>query len=111
MTSWSRRVSVATARPSVSSARSRSGARDALLAEAVAHGVVDADLAALAALVDVAVTHPGLTTTVVVNGELEGVVAELAFEVAHRVDGAEVRLLEGPMLAPGRAGGQLSNGR
>ncbi len=102
MTSWSRRVSVATARPSVSSARSRSGERDALLAEAVAHGVVDADLAALTALVDAAVAHPGLATTVVVHGELEGVVAELAFEVSHSANGAEVRLLDGPVLAPGR---------
>ncbi len=102
MTSWSRRVSVATARPSVSNARSRSGERDALLAEAVAHGVVDTDLAALAAMVDAAVAHPGLATTVVVHGELEGVVAELAFEVLHSANGAEVRLLDGPVLAPGR---------
>jgi diguanylate cyclase (GGDEF)-like protein/PAS domain S-box-containing protein len=102
VTSWSRRVSVATARPSVSTARSRSGERDALLAEAVAHGVVDSDLAALAAMVDAAVAHPGLATTVVVHGELEGVVAELAFEVLHSANGAEVRLLDGPVLAPGR---------
>ncbi len=109
MTSWSRRVSVAN-RPSVSNARSCSGERDALLAEAVAHGVVDADLAALAALVDAAVAHPGLTTTVVVHGELEGVVAELAFEVAHSVNGAEVRLLEGPLLTSGRSVAQRSSG-
>jgi len=47
----------------------------------------------------VAVSHPGLQTTVVVRGELEGVVADLAFEVAHGPDGAVVRLVD-PLPVP-----------
>jgi len=110
VTSWSRRVSVATARPGVSSARTRSSdeatvQRDAALAEAVAHGVVDADLAALGALLEVAAAHPGFDTTLVVHGELEGVVAELTFEVAHAGGDATIHLLDSPTRRSARPDG------
>lgn len=101
-------MSVATARPAVSEARARSGEeaaahRDALLAEALDHGVVPADLAALSALVDVAAIHPDLHTTLSVHGEREGVVAELTYEVAHSPEGAVMRLVD-PPGDPGRLG-------
>ena len=84
--------------------------RDAVLAEAVAHGVVDADLAALGALIEVAAAHPGFGTTLVVHGELEGVVAELTFEVAHAGGDATVHLLDSPGRRAGRPEGDDDEG-
>ncbi len=95
MTSWSRRVSVATARPTVAT-RPRSEADILLLAEAVANGVGEADQAALLALAHVAREHETFRTTLLVRGDHAGAPVELTFEIAAIQSGVVVRLVGGP---------------
>jgi diguanylate cyclase (GGDEF)-like protein/PAS domain S-box-containing protein len=101
MSSWSRRVSVATARPAVAG-RARSAADEALLADAVANGVSDADQAALLALAHVAKEHEGFRTTLLVRADRDNGSVDLTYEVAALASGIVVRLVGGPGVGVAR---------
>ncbi len=101
MSSWSRRVSVATARPTVAG-RARTGADAELLAGAVADGVSDADQAALLALAHVAREHEGFRTTLLVQADREGGSVDLTYEIASVKSGVVIRLVGGPGVGVGR---------
>ena len=91
MTSWSRRLNAADRRPGVPS---RPGDKD-VLDDAITAGVVDADLAALRALVTVARDHQGFRTRLTVVAEADGTRRDLEVEVTHRESGPRVRLVDG----------------
>jgi len=101
MSSWSRRVSVATARPSVAG-RSRPGADADLLAGPVADGVSEADQAALLALAHVAREHPDFRTTLLVRADREDGSVDLTYEIASLKSGVVIRLVGGPGVGLGR---------
>ncbi len=84
MTTWNRRLSVASQRqrPTYS--------KDEILREAVALGVLPDDQAALLALARVAAERPGYRTTLVVRAG-DGPDAEVLFEVTNTPDGAVAR--------------------
>jgi diguanylate cyclase (GGDEF)-like protein/PAS domain S-box-containing protein len=97
VTSWSRRVSVAS-RPT-GAGRPRSEAEAQLLTEAVANGVRGSDQAALLALAHVARDHQGFRTTYTARADRDGAVAELTFEVTSVGSEPVIRLVGGGAAA------------
>ncbi len=96
MTSWSRRVSAAAARPTPGVTR-RSPRLETLAAAATA-GVIDDDLASLAAIAGVARDRPGYRLEVEVRTHLDDEPGTAVFEVLNTEQGVVIRPVSVPLV-------------
>jgi len=101
VTSWNRRLSAASARPTGTEPRT---SRVEVLADAIALGVVEDDQHALMAMANIARDRPGFHKTLEVRAVLEGEPLDLEFEILYDPDGPIVRLSEDAGAAPGGTG-------
>jgi diguanylate cyclase (GGDEF)-like protein len=91
VTSWNRRLTVASARPLVHQQAVADSLLADLLADAQGLGVDEDGLAALSALATVARERPGFGTVLDVVADGEGVAATHRFAVSHSAEGPVVR--------------------
>ncbi|MCC5952981.1 MAG: EAL domain-containing protein [Acidimicrobiia bacterium] len=99
MTSWSRRLNAANARPGLGGPGAHGGRED-IAAEAVAAGVGDDDLAALRALAAVARDRPAFRQRLTVSVPSDGEPTSLEFEVFHAESGVTIRPVGGSFASP-----------
>ncbi len=89
MTSWNRRLSAASGRPTNEGTRT---SRAEVLAEAMAAGVIEDDQHALFAMANIARDRPGFHKSLDVRALLDGEVLDLEFEILYDENGPLVRL-------------------